>query len=331
MPGFDDDQLGFDDDPVGIGEPHDWDRRDVWHGDVRTTFTRRVVTDTTGEQVAVIDTNCDPPDLVLLARKGDVDYLRDGWRDHPDEHRLWAAEITRQMLEEGLVATRYDGGMDGPHAAMTAAVNDDIDPERFGRHALTGVVAQIRGLRVLQSLAPSTGDVHTMFAGRAIPISVQHLLNDCFENTLRTYRTLPQPPWTDTDPPGTPWGAQLTAGYATNTSRDVVFVGEHGDLVWRALTETDLYGRSPLKKSVLWATDDADRREMIVAAGLYDETAQAQLTTGLFDGVRATERVRVHYDTLGMFESALNPSDSGCRWSVAQQDKLRWFIDMLKK
>ena len=47
------------------------------------------------------------------------------------------------------------------------------------------------------------------------------------------------------------------------------------DLLWRALTETDHFGWSPLRQEVRWC-GSAKRldQDVIVAAALYDETAQ---------------------------------------------------------
>ena len=69
---------------------------------------------------------------------------------------------------------------------------------------------------------------------------------------------------------------------------------------------------------------------MIVAAVLYDETAQYQLTHGLFDGVALDDRVGIQHAALVAFDESLNQTDSECRWTSAQQHKLRGFIDLVE-
>ena len=93
-----------------------------------------------------------------------------------------------------------------------------------------------------------------------------------------------------------PWGAQEVAGHATATEigwydpdsdggvGQPMFVGEHGDLLWKAVTETTSSGLTPLKIG-LWRHGSDASEQIAVAAALYDETAREQLTTELFVGV----------------------------------------------
>ena len=154
-----------------------------------------------------------------------------------------------------------------------------------GCHVLTGAVAQLRGLRLIQSMTPSTG-WDTMFGGNWLTNQLP-MFRGCFDETLRVYRVLAQPPWTDTEP----WGPQPVAGHATTSEGDDVFVGEHADLLWRALTETDYYGLSPLKAGGSVSTDAA-AADLIAGAVLYDQTAATQLTHGLFDRAVNSRTVR---------------------------------------
>ena len=170
-------------------------------------------------------------------------------------------------------------------------------------HTLTAVVAQIRGLRVLQSMA-STQGWSTKLGGYETPREVPGLLVGCFFDVGDQYLRLQRPPWEDM----TPWGPQEPAGHATTHYCGDMFVGEHSDLLWRALTETDCTGLSPLKvkigtpiPSVAWQ----EMRELVVAAALYDETAAYQLTHGLFDGA--------HWERSHLKERALTVLWSGLR------------------
>ena len=301
-----------------------------------TTFTRVVAED----GVVTVTTDCDDPTMMMLARKGDGDYWSgDTWVKNRKERRMWAAEITRRMLEEGLISTglHRTGGVSATRAAMSAASTtgnrDRLAPAGMkwdgGPDALTAVVAQIRGLRLIQSMAPAEG-WETKLGGHTIPLFTQSLLSDCFTTVDRTYRLLRRPPWDD----DVEWGPQLVAGHATNRGGDGavairVFVGEQGDLVWRALTETDNYGMSPLTGSVCQRFDvlNPASKDMIVAAVLYDETAEQQLTTGLFDVTSVQHRRIIRERMLGLFDDALTPL---CQWTPEQQERLRGFIEVVE-
>ena len=278
-PDVDDDQISFNNGTEpGVGAPHDWTTRTVrpW-GTQTTTFTRSTETDLDGNTSRSVTVDCDDPSVMLLALKGNAEYWSsDNWRHNLDQCRLWSAEITRQMLTEGHVATGYSDvtfghvatddfdGIEGIRAAMVAAVASHIDNGRTGPHVLTYVVAQVRGLRLLQSMAPDAG-WSTTLAARTIPKYVVELLDSRFEDTFRVYMKLPRPPWGD----GVEWGPQPTAGHATTIDGYDMFVGEHNDLVWRALTETDAHGLSPLKAALwYWEMPVGDRVEMIAAARL---------------------------------------------------------------
>ena len=324
--------LGFGNDAASamIGPPTDWATRTVKVWRLRTTFTRSVEDETVS-----VTTDCEPPDMMLLARKGDADYWSGNtWVKHHRDRRLWSADITRQMLQEGLIATKTS---DGIQAAMTAASSPaiaqvwapghDCPSGQDTMHVLTVAVAQIRGLRLIQAMAPGN-DWNIKFGGHTLRF-VDRLLIDRFHNAVGVYKKLPRPPWDD----GVPWGPQTVAGHATGDNGEDIFVGEHGDLLWRALTETDHYGMSALKQS----TQIPDHRgvvpfktAMIVAAVLYDETAEQQLTTGLFDGAEPDDRASMRTNVLNVFAEALNPGFGECRWTEQQQDQIRGFIELVE-
>ena len=296
-----------------------------------TTFTRRVNPDGT----VTVTTDCDPPDMMLLTRKGNADYWTGNtWVKHHRDRRLWTADITRRMLQEGHVADDTAA----IHAAMSAASSPRNLPTRYGYrrvgpHALTTAVAQIRGLRLIESMAPSDG-WETKLGGWYIPNNSDLLLSACFDIVFDVYGSLPRPPWDDTTPPRVPWGARHD-GYATTSDGTNMFVGEQGDLLWRALTETDNNGRSPLKARLRrygYRTLTGDAKDMVVAAVLYDDTAARQLTHGLFDGVPdPANRQRARQNMLYAFTEALNPPDGrGCRWTVEQQARIRGFIETVE-
>ena len=317
------------------GPPTDWDTRTVKTGRLRTVFTRTVETDGNGDDIVTVTTDCDPPDMLLLARKGDAGYWSGNtWSKNKRDRRVWSADITRQMLEEGLVATKTSDGIQAamnvassPAVAQVWGPSHDYTSGRDTMNVLSVAVAQIRGLRLVQSMAPpKNGDIK--FGGHTLRF-VDRLLIDRFYNAVGVYSRLPRPPWED----GMPWGAQDVAGHATGNNGEDIFVGEHSDLVWRALTETDLYGMSPLKQS----TQILDQRgvvafktEMMVAAVLYDECAAEQLTTGLFNGAELDDRADMRTNVLSVFAEGLNPPVGVCRWTVEQQTRLRRFIDIVE-
>ena len=323
--------LGFNNTSAAIGPVNDWTERVVKIWGLQTKFTRTAGTDTNDNPVVSVTTNCDDPALVLLARKNNGDYWSGNtWFEHRSDRRVWAADLACRMLEEGFVATGGGAGSNAIRVAMSAAASPqdrivrNVDGDRFGPYTLTGVIAQIRGLRLIQSMAPPAG-WRTKLGGCDIPTNTRKLLTKCLMDTLVMYNSLPRPPWDITDPPHPPWGPQPTAGHATSHAGHPVFVGEHSDLVWRALTETDHYGRSPLTET-LREHDDLSRavQHMIVAAALYDDTAERQLTTGLFDGeVDERERRRLRNLALDVFDYALNPAFKECRWTSNQQSQIR--------
>ena len=58
-----------------------------------------------------VTVDCDPPDMMLLARKGDTRYWSaNNWSQHYEDRQLWSVDITRRMLEEGFVATDKSWG-----------------------------------------------------------------------------------------------------------------------------------------------------------------------------------------------------------------------------
>ena len=330
VPSIKDNDVGFSNDTL-VGSPCGWTSRAIELWGAQTTFTRTVETGDDGTEVASVTTDCDDPSVLLLARKDDAGYWSgDTWAEHFDDRRLWSAEICRQMLEEGLVSTGRCGGTTGIREAMLNAGSPNRLDGHVWAHVLTGVVAQIRGLRLIQSAAPDQAQ-NTTFGGAQLP-NRSRLFNDCFGTVLRVYRVLPQPPWYPTDAP-TPWGPQPEAGHATDTDGYDMFVGEHGDLLWRALTETDRTGMS-LLNSQLEEQRVVDRHacgDMVVAAALYDETAQRQLTHGLFDAtIYRVQRHKLKSNVRKALDRSLDPLDGECRWTLEQQDRIREFINIVK-
>ena len=125
VPDVNDEPLGFNTDTdAAIGPPHDWAKRVVRVGNARAVFHRTGQTDTDGNKVTTITTDCDDPTLLLLARKGDVAYWSgDTWKKSYNDRRTWAADIAVNMLREGHVATGYDPGDAGIVAVMNTATN----------------------------------------------------------------------------------------------------------------------------------------------------------------------------------------------------------------
>ena len=341
VPDLVDSELGFSNQQAGPSD--DWTERKVKLWGLTTTFTRTVDDDGT----ATVAPSCGPAELVLLAHKGDHAYWvgKTWWKDNKTR-RVWAADITCRMLEEGFVGVGDDTG-DGIRAAMTAAASPKKrDPSyqkpsvryrdgtnstttvAYGPHTLTGVVAQIRGLRLVQSMAPADGGSLT-FGGFQLRSGAERILLRCFEDAATMYEHLRRGFRTD----GPPWDPQPPTGYAATGRRAEVFVGEHGDLLWRALTETDLHGRSPLKETLMWklgARNDS-RREIIAAAMLHDECAAEQLTTGLFDSVDSgLHRSELKARVLTVLSDVLYPTTGQCRWTEEQQDRLRGFDETVR-
>ena len=337
VPDINNEQLGFNTDTAAV-KPCGWDRRVARVGKIRTVFTRTVETDETGSAVVSVTADCDGPELLLLTKKGDPSYWNFGvWAKDHETRRAWTADITSVMLREGLVDTVNGTGCDGVQTAMTAAARQtrppDAWPKGWNPHCLTAAVAQIRGLRMLQSMAPPGRYWETKLGGYNLGWldDRRGLLRDRFEEVCDVYNMLHQPPWDTTHLPKTPAGPQPVAGHATTVDGDdFVFVGEHGDLLWRVLTETTHDGMSPLKEWLCRCDSSLTRMNVVVAAVLYDETAEYQLTHGLFDAVPyRDECLRTH--ALKTFAEALSPFPDGkCRWSPEQQDKIRGFMDVIE-
>ena len=326
VPGINNEPLGFNNTPPVTGPPNDWDQRVVKVWGAQTTFTRTVGTNTDGAEVVTFTTDCDPPDVLLLARKGDGRYWVDGWKNNKDR-RIWAADIAVNMLNEGFVATSGKNGVDGLLTAMRAAAGVAHNSAGRGPHVLTGVVAQIRGLRLMQSMAPADG-WGTTLGGFVVPSQVHSLLDRRFVGVSLTYHALFQPPWDD---PDVPWGPQTVAGHATNRHGATVFVGEHNDLLWRALTETTVEGISPLKARLFGNMELSDHdNDLVIAAALYDPTAEKQLTTGLVDGVvDERDRYELRLRVRTIFDQTLKPDALFSRWTGQQQHRLRSFVDVI--
>ena len=142
------------------------DKRTARVGHLHAVFERTVETGDDGNKVVTITTNCDPPEVMLLARKGDAGYWSDDiWYLNREDRRMWCADITLTMLQQGLISTSPSPGTDdGVRAAMKAASNQH-QPIGLGApwgHSLTEVVAQIRGLRPASVDGPSERLVHNV-------------------------------------------------------------------------------------------------------------------------------------------------------------------------
>ena len=190
--------------------PNEWDTNPVQdYLGLWTVFTRTVETNNAGETVVTVTTDCDPADMLLLARKGDDNYWSgDLWVNNREDRRIWSADICRRMLEEGLVATdgaanTYQPTNKGAYHAMQAASNPVRGGWETSPHVLTGVVAQIRGLRLLQSMMSNT-ETGFVFGGTGIPVGLDGLLRARFNNVSSEYHLLSPPPWNNS----APWGPQ---------------------------------------------------------------------------------------------------------------------------
>ena len=298
--------------------------------DSKTTFTRTVNINDDGNKVVTITSDCDDPTMMLLARKGDGDYWSgDQWRENRQDLILWCSDIALTMLREGLVSTTTDLIQAyGVGVVMSAASNADFKPRVWERYQMTAGIAQIRVVRLLQSMAGQYTDWETKLGGYLIPHGVPLLLLDRYGDVLDVYKTLPQPPWDDAE---RPWGPQRVAFCAVDQHGDDCFVGENGDLLWRALTETDHHGLSPLKNG--GREPSRESYEMFAAAALYDKTAETQITTDLFAGVALDERRLMRDRVLEIFRYALDPYSSArlradlvepveCRWTDKQLNRI---------
>ena len=225
---------GNEPDGAVVGPPNGWHQLAVNLWRKQIVFERKVNED----GAVTVTCDCDDPSMMMLARKNDAAYWSNNvWSKHLKDRRLWSADIACRMLTEGLVATGrgvYDRGI---QEAMEAASSPrNRRKHKNNVHTLTNAVAQIRGLRFVQSMMPAKHCYGTTLGGYNVPFNAAGLLNGWFNYVRGVYSRLPRPPWDD----GVAWGPQETAGHATDvyTGEDV-FVGEHSDLMWRALTETD--------------------------------------------------------------------------------------------
>ena len=122
----------------------------------KTTYCRSITSDGTVE----VTTDCDDPELLLLAHKGDVGYWSgNNWVKDYRTRQAWTASIAARMLREGHAAADDD---DGVWVVMSAASSPQQrrsfqSTGRVAPHALTGIVAQISGLRLLQTMALADG------------------------------------------------------------------------------------------------------------------------------------------------------------------------------
>ena len=309
-----------------VDAPRDWTTRTVELWGTQTTFTRLVDSD----GGVTITADCDPPDMMLLTKKADAGYWSGStWRKDHETRRVWCADIACRMLTEGLVATEDDTAIS---AVMDAASSNREPATKYTPHALTGVVAQIRGLRLIQTMA-STDDWRTKHSGYQHPNHTDAMLIDLFGTVAEVHHRLPQQDFDGTEQDGARSGPQPAAGYVTDNDGDDCFVGVNGDLVWRALTETDHTGLSPLKailKARPWIPWRVNK-EMIVAAALHDDTAATQLTTELF-ACAADDRQRSNLKTNAenVLNEALNPDHGQNRWTEEQQTRIRGFLKVVE-
>ena len=312
-----------------VGPANDWTRREVRVGNASVGFDRVVETGDDGNQVVTITADCEPADMLLLARKGDEAYWSgDNWRKHHKDRRTWSADIAVNMLHEGLVATGY-GDVNTGLAAVMSGIGGTRRLTRRSPHALTAVVAQMRALRLIQSMVGLSFSWETKLGGHIIPHNTTNLLNTCFRDAAYVYERIQRPPW---EPDDVPWGPQMVAGHATTVNGHDSFVGEHSDLVWRALTETDHVGLSPLKSGATGSVTTYVTRHLIAAAVLYDDEAAMQLTSDLFVGVEQRNRVAARDRTLRVLTNALNSNREPFRhdWNDEQQRRLRGFIETVE-
>ena len=109
--------IGFG--TCGVGAPCDWASRTVELWGIQTTFTREVNADGT----VTVTADCDPPDMMLLARKGDRDYWkRDKWTRSPQRRPdVDRGDLHDGCLQEGFVATGYDDNNAGIQTAIWVA------------------------------------------------------------------------------------------------------------------------------------------------------------------------------------------------------------------
>ena len=98
--------------------------------------------------------------------------------------------------------------------------------------------------------------------------------------------------------------------------------------MWRALTETNTAGLSPLKEA-FGRFGSPLMSDMVTAAALYDETAEQQLTTGLYDGVEPANRDLLKKNLLDVFNQQLNLDPFTTRWTIEQQDRISRFINII--
>ena len=214
---------------------------------------------------------------------------------------MWCAEIVRQMSEEGLVAC----DVEAIQTAMTAA-GDPQELTRETPHFVSVVIAQIRGLRLIESMASQSHRWSTKFGGRDIPQETSDLMAGWFNVVCNMYRSVHH--------------RQPTADIKNSV------VGEHGDLLWRALTETDHHGSSLLKTRLLQLAPFTEpAKDMTVDAALHNTTVAQQLTHGLFDGIDPT---RCGYLRMRVRNIFRHGSKTG-RYTDEQLQRIQEFIDIV--
>ena len=209
----------------------------------RTIFTR----DINDDGVITVTTDTDDPALWKLARKGDTDYWTHQYWNDDEGRRMWTADIVARMLEEGLIAVDEYGPGIGMDAAITAMPSHEEDSAKYGSHAVTATIARIRGLRLIQELVPNTFDDAAMYGlfNRNNPDTDAARGELLVKTRGHVYSQFDRPPWRN----GPPWTETDEHGYATGDTGNKVFVGEKGDLLWRALTEQDRHGGHRSKRS----------------------------------------------------------------------------------
>ena len=282
-----------------------------------TTFTRRVNDDST----VTVTTDCDPPEMLLLARKADTEYWSgDNWTEDHQAQQLWCSAIAAQMIEEGLVCVANSDGIAAAMAAASSPLPRKPSGSMFAKadnpHTFTEIVAQIRGLRLICSTASSDA-FNTVLGGHSIPVGSWRMLTKCFEDTFDAWKLLNPPPLNTNE---------------NTQGDDHLFVGEHSDLVWRALTETNHTGLSPLKTTLRerFGIEEDTRKTFVAEAALYDEQAEQQLTTGLFDGFDEKYRFRLRNNALDVFNHVLNDPPGQQHLSVDQTKRIRSFVETIE-
>ena len=307
----------FDGQPQFVNQPETCSESwSVEYDGTETTFTRH--------PDGSVTSNVDDPSLWMLAHKGDRTYWHeDRWRKNPDDLRAWSSELVAGMLQDGLVPVVDETNtqcVDGVSAVMHAAT-DQPQPLR-GVYALCESVAKIRALRFVQSMMPQPGMPCWLdIGGWRIPAGTYGFLQERVHDVRSVFSTLPRNVWS-------------TGGDGFVTDSDTVFVGPGGDLLWRALTETDFYGQSPLMSVLRQDSGSLSRSEslrrgsakVMVAAGvLCDSVMRQQVTVDVVRGLEPQRRVAVQNRVVECLTGGLS-HNGGRLWDPSQKASLTEII-----